>query len=55
MRPRNSSWGEYPVAELSWDFIIKDMPGSGFSQSLVRPVLHHILTFSFQDMNLSLT
>ena len=40
--------GIAPVAELSWEFIIKDMTGSSLTQSLVRSVLHHIRTFSFR-------
>ena len=35
----------YLPTYLSWEFIIKDMTGSSLTQSLVRSVLHHILTF----------
>ena len=40
--------GRVARAELSWKFIIKDMTGSSLTQSLVRSVLHHILTFSLR-------
>ena len=33
------------TSNLSWEFIIKDMTGSSLTQSRLRSVLHHVLTF----------